>query len=518
FDYACLDSGKIVVRTARPGETMNTLDGTARELTPDMLVIADAEKAVGIAGVMGGENSEIIEETKFVVFESANFNGVSVRKTASALGLRTDASSRFEKGLDIENTLPAVERACELVELLGAGEVCDGVIDIRAKSLSPVTLALAPEKINKLLGTDIDETFMTETLAKLGFTVDNAMITAPSWRGDIEHYSDLAEEVARFYGYDVIAPTIHGGLSAGAFTPKQRAERAAGRLCRALGFSEIYTYSFIGQTDYDKIGLAPDSPLRQSVRILNPLGEDRSLMRTTSLPSMLGALAGNWGHRNLSAKLYELATIYTDIGEQLPEERQILTLGAYGEGGFFDIKGVCEAILREMRIENPRFKAETDHPSYHPGRAAAVYSGDVKLGIVGQIHPTVAKNYGFPRDVFAIALDFTAMLNCLLDEITYTQIARFPAVTRDIAIVCDRSVTAAELTDCIWASGAKSKILREVRLFDVYTGDQVPPDKKSVAFSLNLRADDKTLVDEEADEVVKTVLAALAEQLGAAIR
>jgi len=518
FDYACLTGDKIIVRTARPGETMNTLDGTARDLTPDMLVIADADKAVGIAGVMGGANSEITEETKFVVFESANFNGVSVRKTASALGMRTDASGRFEKGLDIENTLPAVERACELVERLGAGEVCDGVIDIRAKTIQPATLALEPERINKLLGTAIDDRFMTETLTKLGFTVSGNMVTAPSWRGDVEHYSDLAEEIARFHGYDVIEPTLHGGLSVGEFTAKQQAERSAGKLCRALGFSEIYTYSFIGQTDYDKIGAATDSPLRRSVRILNPLGEDRSLMRTTSLPSMLGALAGNWGHRNLSAKLYELATIYTDKGEQLPEERQILTLGSYGEDGFFDIKGVCEAILREMRVDDLRFRAETDNPSYHPGRAAAVYSGDTRLGVVGQIHPTVAKNYGISRDVFAIELDFTVMLNCHLGEMTYTQVARFPAVTRDIAVVCDKSITAAELTDCIRAAGEKSKILREVKLFDVYAGDQVPPDKKSMAFSLNLRADDRTLVDEDADEVVKAVLAALDEQLGAVIR
>jgi phenylalanyl-tRNA synthetase beta chain len=316
----------------------------------------------------------------------------------------------------------------------------------------------------------------------------------------------------------VIEPTIHGGLSAGELTPKQRAERSAGKLCRALGFSEIYTYSFIGQTDYDKIALAPDSPLRRSIKILNPLGEDRSLMRTTSLPSMLGALAGNWGHRNASAKLYELAMIYTDKGETLPEERQMLTLGSYGEGGFFNIKGICETILNDMRVDNPRFKAETDNPSYHPGRTAAVYSGDTRLGIVGQIHPTVAKNYGISRDVFAMELDFIAMLSCLMGKITYTQIARFPAVTRDIAVVCNKSVTAAELTDCIRASGEKSKILREVKLFDVYTGDQVPPDKKSVAFSLNLRADDRTLVDEDADEVVNTILAALTEQLGAVIR
>ena len=515
FDYACLDGGKIIVRTAAEGEIMKTLDGTPRELTTDMLVIADSKKPIGVAGVMGGENSEITENTEYAVFESANFNGVSIRKTATALTMRTDASSRFEKGLDIENTLPAVQRACELVERLGAGEVVDGVIDIRAKEFSPLKLALEPDRINKLLGTSIGESFMKTTLERLGFGVENGIVTVPSWRGDIEQYSDLAEEIARYYGYNVIEPTLHSGSPAGGFTPKQTAERQIGQLCRAMGYSEICTYSFIGQTDYDQIGLPADSPLRSGVVILNPLGEDTNTMRTTSLPSMLGALMKNWGHRNPAARLYELAAIYRDKGDVLPDERPIITLGAYGNCDFFSIKGVCETLLRELRVKDVRFRAEREDPSYHPGQTASIYSGETRLGIVGQIHPTAAKNYGL-NGAYAAEIDFLTMLKCAAEESEYTQLPKFPAITRDIALVCGLEITAAELSDCISKSGGG--LLREIKLFDVYTGNQVPAGKKSVAFSLTLRSDAQTLTDEQADETVKGILAALAKELAAVIR
>ena len=515
FDYACLDGGEIIVRTAADGEIMNTLDGTPRALASDMLVIADSIKPVGIAGVMGGENSEITEKTEYAVFESANFNGVSIRKTAAALSMRTDASSRFEKGLDIENTLPAVQRACELVELLGAGEVIDGIIDVRTNKFNPATLALEPGRINKLLGTDIDEQFMIKTLEQLGFDVKNGMVTVPSWRGDIEHYSDLAEEIARFHGYEVIEATLHSGSPAGALTPKQAAERHVGQVCRAMGFSEICTYSFIGQTDYNKINLPEGSPLRSGVVILNPLGEDTSVMRTTSLPSMLGALAKNWGHRNQNARLYEIATVYRDIGETLPDERPIITLGAYGGLDFFAIKGACETLLSEIRVADVSYTAMRDDPSYHPGRAAEIYSGKTRIGTVGQIHPSVAKNYGF-SEAYAAELDFLLMLDCAAEENAYAPLPRFPSITRDIAIVCDLPVTVADLTNCIRRSGGK--LLREVKLFDVYTGNQVQQGKKSVAFSLTLRSDEQTLTDEHADKAVLNILTALDTELGATIR
>jgi len=515
FDHACLDGSKIIVRTAAEGEVMNTLDGTPRVLTSDMLVIADSVKPVGIAGVMGGENSEITDKTEYVVFESANFKGISIRKTAAALNMRTDSSSRFEKGLDRENTLPAVQRACELVELLGAGSVIGGIIDLRGEVRVPLTLALEPKRINTLLGTSIDESFMIKTLEALGFGISGGVVTVPSWRNDVEHYTDLAEEIARFYGYDVIEPTLHSGSPAGSFSPKQIAERCLGALCRAMGFSEIYTYSFIGQSDYDSICLPPDSPLRNSVTILNPLGEETSLMRTTSLPSMLGALAKNRGHRNPDTRLYELAVIYRDIAEALPDERPVLTIGAYGACDFFEIKGVCETVLREMRVSDVRFIAEGNDPSYHPGRTAAVYSGDVRLGTVGQIHPAVTKNYGLP-DTYAAELDFLQMLECAAEESKFKQLPRFPAVLRDIAVVCDQSVTVAELSDIIKRSGGV--LMRDVKLFDVYTGNQVAEGKKSVAFSLSLRSDEQTLTDEQADKVVADVLAALSKEVGAVIR
>ena len=517
FDYACLDGGKIIVRTAKPGEVMNTLDGTPRSLTPDMLVIADASKPVGVAGVMGGENSEITSMTKYAVFESANFNGISIRKTAIALGMRTDASSRFEKGLDPENTYKAVQRACELVEELGAGEVLDGVIDITARKYAPRTLKLEPEKINSLLGADIPVDFMVSTLEKLGFAVnDGAVVTVPSWRADVEHYSDLAEEVARFYGYDVIEPTMFGGEAvAGGFTGRQALERHLGYVLRGMGFSEIYTYSFISPSSYDKIGLPSGSPLRRSTVILNPLGEDTSVMRTTSLPSMLETLARNASYRNTNVRLYELAKVYRPIGETLPDERPILTLGAYGGVDFFTVKGCVEALLRDLRVTDVTFTADRENPSYHPGRCAVVCAGKTAVGVVGQIHPAVAKTYG-TGETYAAELDFFKLLELRAAEAKYVSLPKFPSVTRDIALVCDSSITVAALTDCIRRGGGA--LLREVELFDIYTGSQVPEGKKSVAFSLKLRSDEATLTDADADETTRKILALLEKELGAVIR
>ena len=515
FDYACLDGGEIVVRTADAGEKLNTLDGTPRTLTKDMLVIADSKKPVGVAGVMGGENSEITGSTKYAVFESANFNGVSIRKTAMALSMRTDSSGRFEKGLDIENTYPAVQRACELVELLGAGEVVGGVIDIRAAERTPVTLKLDAAKINRLLGTDISEEVMVEILTRLGFLVTGDDVTVPSWRGDVEHYTDLAEEVARFYGYNIIEPTAIKGSVAGGLTKKQSGERKIGELCRAMGFSEICTYSFISPADYDRVALAKDSPLRGGVTILNPLGEDRSVMRSTSLPSMLETLAGNLNSRNADVRLYEIARVYRDIGQTLPEERQIVTLGAYGHFDFFALKGAVEAILGEMRVKNIEFRADTENPSYHTGRCAVISKGGKAIGTLGQVHPVVAKKYGL-ADTYAAELDLPVIFEMADKEPVYSPLPRFPAITRDLALVCDDKITVAELTECISQSGGA--LLREVKLFDIYRGDPIPQGKKSAAFSLNLRSEETTLTDAQADEIIGKVLAELEKTLGAVIR
>ncbi len=516
FDYACIEGRRIVVRTAKPGETIHTLDGTPRALTPGMLVIADAVKPVGVAGVMGGENSEITESTKLAVFESANFNGISIRKTAIALGMRTDASSRFEKGLDPENTLAAVERACELVELLGAGEVIDGVVDVTAKRFVPRTLKLEPEKINRLLGAEIPAEFMKTTLQSLGFGIDGDTVTVPSWRGDVEHYTDLSEEVARFYGYNVIEPTMFGGRAVtGGLTEKQALERRTGSLLRGMGYSEIYTYSFISPSAYGKIGLPADSPLKDSTVILNPLGEDTSVMRTTSLPPMLDTLARNASYRNTNVKLYEMAKVYRPCGETLPDERLVVTLGAYGGTDFFEIKGAVEALLRELRVTDVAFEADRKNPSYHPGRCAVIRSGQTVLGVVGQLHPRIAGVYEL-GEAYAAELDFSLLLGCRAGEARYVQLPRFPAISRDIAVVCDKAVTVAALTDCIRRGGGA--LLREVALFDIYTGAQVPEGKKSAAFSLRLRSDSATLTDADADETTGKILELLKTELGAMIR
>ncbi|NLM83132.1 MAG: phenylalanine--tRNA ligase subunit beta [Clostridiales bacterium] len=516
FDYACLEGGKIVVRTAREGETINTLDGTPRALTPDMLVIADAVKPVGVAGVMGGENSEITENTKYAVFESANFNGVSIRKTAIALGMRTDASSRFEKGLDPENTVRALERACQLVEELGAGEVIGGIIDIAAPTPPPRRLPLNADKIRALLGADIPEEFMVKTLKKLGFKVEGGVVEVPSWRGDVEHYSDLAEEVARFWGYDKIEPTLFADKTGmGGLTEEQSLKRRADALCRAIGYSEIYTYSFTSPSDADKIRLPEDSPLRRYVTILNPLGEDTSVMRTTSLPSMLQALSVNFSRRNEDVRLYEFATVYRPCGETLPDERVILTLGAYGDIDFYGIKGAVEALLSGLRVKDVSFTAERENPSYHPGRCAVIRSGETILGVLGEVHPLVAKSYDLDR-AYCAELDFSAIAASRGKEPRYVPLPKYPAVARDIAVVCDAKTPVGDLAACIKKAGGK--YLRDLRLFDVYTGSQVPEGKKSVAFSLTLRADDMTLTDEHADETVKNILKALYDAFGATIR
>ena len=518
FDFSCVEGGHIIVRTAREGETIQTLDGNERKLTPNMLCICDEHKPVCVAGVMGGANSEIVGDTAMVLFESANFNGVSVRRTAAALGMRTDASARYEKGLDPMNTMKAVQRACELVELLGCGEVVDGVMDVIAKDKAPTVVKLEPEKINALLGTDLPESLMREILLSLGFELSGDDILVPSWRGDVEHYSDIAEEVARFYGYNNIPCTLmRGETTRGGFSEQQLFDRALGETCRTLGYDEIITYSFISPSYYDKIRMPKDAPLRKSLKILNPLGEDTSIMRTTILPSMLEIITRNYNYRNKAVRLYELGKIYLPREDGLADEPKILSLGAYGDGmDFFTLKGGIEAILRACRIKDVRFEACTDNASYHPGRCAKVYAGDVELGVFGQIHPLVAATYGVDAEIYAAELRFDALYSVRGGIPVYQPLPKFPAVTRDIAVVCAESVTIGALEDCI-RRGAKG-LLKKVELFDIYRGIGVAPGSKSVAFSLTLRADDRSLTGEEADEDVKSILALLEAELGAKLR
>ena len=518
FDFSCVEGGHIIVRTAREGETIQTLDGNERKLTPNMLCICDEHKPVCVAGVMGGANSEIVGDTAMVLFESANFNGVSVRRTASALGMRTDASSRYEKGLDMMNTIKAVERACELVEMLGCGEVVDGVMDVVAKEKAPTVVKLEPDKINALLGTELSEDLMREILVSLGFILNGDDIYVPSWRGDVEHYSDIAEEVARFYGYNKIPCTLmRGETTRGGFSEQQRFDRAIGGAVRALGYDEIITYSFISPTYYDKIRMPKDSSLRNSLKILNPLGEDTSIMRTTILPSMLEIIARNHSYRNKSTRLYELGKIYLPREDGLADEPKYLSLGAYGDGvDFFSFKGSIETLLHELRITDVKYVACTDNDSYHPGRCAKVYAGETYLGVFGQIHPLVAANYGMDTEVYTAELSFDAMYEKRGDIPVYQPLPKFPAVTRDIAVVCDEAVTVGALEESIHR-GAKG-LLKDVSLFDIYRGPGVAIGKKSVAFNLVLRADDRSLTGEEADEDVQSILAALKADHNAVLR
>ena len=519
FDYACLHDGKIIVRRAEEGESLRTLDGNDHALTPGMLVIADPEGPVALAGVMGGANSEITDETTTIVFESANFLGHSIRKTAIALGMRTDASGRFEKGLDLFATVPAVDRACELVEMLGAGEVFDGTIDVLAKEPETTFIELDDKRINALLGTDIPREFMADTLTSLGFELNGNTLTVPSWRGDCTMLADIAEECARFWGYDKIEATdICGAATQGGYSEKTLFVRKLGTACRAMGYTEVMTYSFVSPSSLDKIKVPADSPLRDNYRILNPLGEDTSVMRTTALPSMLGVLSTNLSRRNMEAKLYEMATVYKkQPGKVLADERTVLTLGAYGgDVDFFALKGAVEALLCAARTPDVRFTADTETAAFHPGRCAAVWSGDTRLGTLGQIHPDVCTAYGLDGATYCAEIDVVLLHDLEGAEPVYTPLPRFPAITRDIAVVCDASVPVGELTECI--RKAEKNVLRGVKLFDVYTGVGIPEGKKSVAFSLTLRSDDGTLTDDHAEEAVRAVLDALRENFGAVIR
>ncbi len=519
FDYRYVNGGKIIVRRAAEGEKLTTLDGKEHTLNANHLVIADEGRAVGLAGIMGGLNSEIVADTADVVFESACFDGTCIRKGALALGMRTEASAKFEKGLDPMNTLPAVNRACELVELLGAGEVVDSVIDILNDVPQPTVLALEPDKINALLGTGVPEDEMVRILKKLDFGVEGDRVAVPSWRGDVRRMADLAEEVARFHGYNNIPATLmRGQTTKGGYSADQKVENRLGEVCRACGYSEIITYSFISPSAYDKIGWPADEPLRESMRILNPLGEDTSIMRTTALPSMLEVLQRNYNYRNRDVKLYELGKVYLPGGaDGLAVEPKFLTLGGYGAGmDFFAVKGAVEAVLKAVRARDVSFYPCGDDPSYHPGRCAGVRAGEQHIGVVGQIHPAVAANYGVDTELYCAELSVEALLAARGADPEYIPLPKYPPITRDIAVVCGEEVTVGALENAI-RKGARG-LLKEVSLFDVYRGKNLGEGKKSVAFNLVLRADDRSLTGEEADEDVKSVLETLEKECGAVLR
>ncbi len=514
FDYKYVHDGKIIVRTAKPGEKIMTLDGILRSLSPEMLAITDPAGPIAVAGVMGGEHSGIEDDTAQIVFESACFSGPSVRMTAKKLGLRTESSARFEKGLDAQNCLSAVNRACELVEMLEAGEVIDGIIDVDNSDKGKRTLELEPEWTKTFLGIDVSKEKMVEILKRLDFEVEGDKVTVPSYRSDVEHKADIAEEIARIYGYDQIPITTLRGLADGKLSEKQLFHRRINDTLLALGYNEIITYSFISPKYYDKIRL-PEWQ-RQSVTIANPLGEDTSIMRTTAIPSMMEALARNYNNRNKEAALFEIATEYRPTADPLPEETAHVVIGAYGdEMDFYRLKGTVEQLLNRCRTPRCDFVPEENNPIFHPGRYAVIKTGDMILGMIGEIHPEVCENYDVQRKVYVAKLDCALLFAAAAPEHAYTPLPKYPAVTRDLAITCDDNLPVAKLAAVI---EEKSGVLLEtLELFDIYKGAQIQEGKKSVAYTLTLRAADRTLTDGEVDGITASIVGSLGN-IGASLR
>lgn len=517
FDIEYVKDHKIIVRNAVSGETIQTLDGVDRTLSEDMLVIADSEKASAVAGVMGGEHSGINENTHTVVFESACFKGSSVRITAKKLGMRTESSGRFEKGLDAQNCLPAVMRACELVELLGAGEVVDGVIDVDNTNYQPTRIHLDADWTNRFLGTDIPKEQMVKILTDLQFQMEGDEIIVPPFRSDVEHKADIAEEIARFYGYNNIPTTIAKGSPEGGYNEYQKFERVVNQNMLAQGMYEIMTYSFVSPKQYDKIRLPKDDPKRQSVVIRNPLGEDTSIMRTNAIPSMMDILSKNYNNRNGAVSLYEIGNEYIPVeGELLPDEVPNLVLGMYGDDkDFFTLKGVVENLLDTLAIREYDVDAKSDDPTFHPGRCAVLSKDGEEFGIIGEVHPLVCANYGINTRVYVGKLKLRKLFAMMDTQRSYVPMPKFPASTRDLALLCDDALPVMTMEKAIKA--AAGKILEKIELFDVYKGSQIAQGKKSVAFNISMRASDRTLTDEEVNGAMSKILKAL-EELGAQIR
>ncbi len=527
FDYSCLDGKHIEVRTAGDKEKFMTLDDQERFLEPDMLVIADSKKPVAIAGVMGGANSEIKDDTTTVVFESAMFLGSSVRVTAKKLGMRTDSSARFEKGLDAENTIPALERACELVNLLGAGEVVNGIIDVYPVKKEIATVKLEPERINKFLGINLSAERMVEILESLDFKVDGDIITVPSYRDDVRCMNDIAEEVVRIYGYNKIeSSNVVSAMTQGGLTEKQQFQKDVHGLLCGMGLDEIITYSFMSAKLYDKAGLAADDSRRKSVEIMNPFGEDSKTMRTTAIPSMMEVLELNWNNGTTDASLYELAKVYIPrenvvtnihgLEGTLPDERLKVMIGFYGHGDFYSLKGICEEILRTAGIK-ATYTACTTDGTFHPGRCAVLTASDgTYLGTIGELHPIVAQNYTIGAPVYLAELDFENIFASANMKKSFKQLPKYPASTRDFSFVCDEDITVGAIEEAMRTSGVS--LIESIKLFDVYRGKQLGEGKKSVSFSVSLRSADHTLTIEEADKAAAKILRGVERKLGITIR
>ncbi len=523
FDYDQIAGHKIVVRRASEGEHFVTLDGQERTLDDRMLMICDGEKAIGIAGIMGGENSKITDDVKTMVFESACFDGTNIRLSAKRLGLRTEASGKFEKGLDPENALAAINRACVLVEELGCGEVVGGFVDVYTKKPQSREIPFRPDWINRFLGTEISEETMLSYFPPLELTYDaeRRVVKIPSFRQDLEGEADLAEEVARFYGYDNVPTTLpNGEATAGKLPYKQRVEALARDVLEYCGFSQSMNYSFESPKVWDKLRLAADSKLRQAVTILNPLGEDYSIMRTLPLGGMLNSLATNFNRRNKNVRLYELANIYLPKAlplTELPDERMQLCFGAYGDMDFFGMKAVAEEFLRKAGLKGQvEYENTAEYPFLHPGRQAVMQYEGTRIGYLGEVHPATAEAFGIGERTCVAVLDMPAVLPFTnLDNKHYEGLARFPAVSRDLALVMDKSMPVGTVEKML--RQRSGKLLESVELFDVYEGAQVGEGKKSVAYTLVLRAKDRTLDDKDISGVMNKILNGL-QQMGIELR
>ena len=522
YDLDMIEERRIIVRNANAGETFVTLDGQERKLDESILMICDGKKPVGIGGIMGGENSMITDDVKTMLFEAACFDGTNIRLSAKKLGMRTEASGIFEKGLDPNNAILAMNRACELVEELGAGEVVGGAVDIYPEKKEAITLPFEPEKYNRILGTKIDKDTMLAYFKRLEIEYDDAKneLLIPTFRQDLLSYADIAEEVARFYGYDKIPTTLPDGeATTGKLSEKLSLEAVARDVAEYCGFSQAMTYSFESPKVFDKLLLAEDDPMRQTVVISNPLGEDFSIMRTSVLNGMLTSLSTNYNRRNKDVRLYELGNIYIPKAlplTELPEERMQLALGFYGEGDFFTLKGVVEEFFEKVGMDKKvKYDANADYPFLHPGRKAAIVYDGAVMGFVGEVHPLVAGNYDIKDRVYVANIDLTMVLPLVSNSRKYKGIANFPAATRDLSMVVPRKVTAGEIEEVFDKKGGA--YLESYKLFDIYEGKQVVAGFKSMAYSLVFRAQDKSLSDEDVTAATDRILKGL-EGLGVKLR
>jgi len=522
YDLDTIEDKKIVVRRAKDGEEFVTLDGQERKLDSSMLMICDGKKPVGIAGIMGGENSKITDDVKTMLFEAACFDGTNIRLSGKKLGLRTDAAAKFEKGLDPNNALEAINRACQLITELGAGEVVGGYVDVYSKVKEEKRVPFEPEKINKLLGTDISADQMIKYFEKIDLSYDKKKkeVVVPTWRQDVECMADLAEEVARFYGYDNIPVSLPSGEGmSGGLSYKLRIESIARSVVEPFGFNEAMSYSFESPKVFDKLLVDKDDKLRDAITISNPLGEDFSIMRTLPLNGMLTSLSTNYNRRNKDVRLYEIANIYIAKElplKELPDERTQLTLGMYGKGDFFDLKGVVEAIFAKLGMKGLlEYDAKTEKSFLHPGRRANIVYNTNVVGYIGEVHPEVLKNYNIGTKAYIAVLDMPLIVKKASFDIKYQGVAKYPAVTRDISMLVKKEILAGDIERVIRKNGGK--LLEACELFDIYEGEQIKEGFKSMAYSITFRAKDKTLEDKDVNKVMEKILNGL-KKLGIELR